>query len=203
MAAPPTDAPATEVATSTPAIPEPQPQSVTTDGEGELPEPGAEAAIEEPVPVASQPAAQPAPAVESPATEVDLATFESAWPAIAARMRELAGPSRHALLKEVRPVSVADGTAVFELPAHLPFHLQQLRADSELHELLRRAAAEFVGGTFNMEFRAQPDTDETEVALEPVRAPNKDELLEDDAGAIDPTDLVVDMLGGEIVDDLS
>jgi hypothetical protein len=116
-------------------------------------------------------------------------------------MRELAGPSRHALLKEVRPVSVAGGTAVFELPAHLPFHLQQLRADSELHELLRRAAAEFVGATLNMEFRAQSEA--TAAAVEPARAPSKDELLEDDGGAIDPTDLVVDMLGGEVVDDPS
>lgn len=201
MPVPPTDEPATEVATSTPMISKPQPQSSPSDGDDELPKPEAEATIEESVPVASQPVVQPASADESPATEVDLATFESAWPAIAARMRELAGPSRHALLKEVRPVSVAAGTAVFELPAHLPFHLQQLRADSELHELLQRAAAEFVGGTLNMEFRAQSDADTAEGAVEPARAPSKDELLEDDAGAIDPTDLVVDMLGGEVVDD--
>ena len=119
-------------------------------------------------------------------------------------MRDLAGPSRHALLKEVRPVSVDSGTAVFELPAHLPFHLQQLRADSELHELLRQAAGEFVGGSLEMEFRAQTETEPAgEESLEPARAPDRDQLAENDEGAIDPTDLVVDMLGGEVVDDPS
>ena len=144
----------------------------------------------------------PAAPEQSPVADVDLATFESAWPAIAARMRDLAGPSRHALLKEVRPVRIDNGTAVFELPSHLPFHLQQLRADTQLHELLARAAAEFVGGTLEMEFRAQSDTiPVSEDVSDPARVPDKNELLEEDEGAIDPTDLVVDMLGGEVVED--
>ena len=181
------------------------------------PQAGEPPAVEEPpqpeqsVPAPPQPAATvpprdvvPAPDQEAAAADIDLATFESAWPAIAARMRDLAGPSRHALLKEVRPVSIDNGTAVFELPAHLPFHLQQLRADSELHELLGRAAAEFVGGTIRMEFRAQSETPQAEEAgPELVRAPDKDDLAEEDEGAIDPTDLVVDMLGGEVVDEQS
>ncbi len=146
----------------------------------------------------------PTPVPETAAADIDLATFESAWPAIAARMRDLAGPSRHALLKEVRPVSVGNGTAVFELPAHLPFHLQQLRADSELHELLGRAAAELVGGALRMEFRAQSETSQAkETTPELIRAPDKDDLVAEDEGAIDPTDLVVDMLGGEVVDEQS
>jgi DNA polymerase-3 subunit gamma/tau len=195
-------APTTAVASSSVPIIQPDPSSPPPDA-GEVSEPAAQPGVDRPTPAGSLPA-DPAPAQELPAADVDLATFESAWPAIAARMRDLAGPSRHALLKEARPVSVADGTAVLELPAHLPFHLQQLRADSELHELLGRAAGEFVGGALRIEFRAQSETSpEGEASIEPTRAPDKDELVEEDEGAIDPTDLVVDMLGGEVIDEES
>jgi hypothetical protein len=187
------------VPSSSVPIIQPDPSSPPPDA-SEVSEPAAQPGVDRPTPAGSLPA-DPAPAQELPAADVDLATFESAWPAIAARMRDLAGPSRHALLKEARPVSVADGTAVLELPAHLPFHLQQLRADSELHELLGRAAGEFVGGALTIEFRAQSETPpEGEASIEPTRAPDKDELVEKDEGAIDPTDLVVDMLGGEVIE---
>jgi DNA polymerase-3 subunit gamma/tau len=192
-------APTTAVPSSSVPIIQPDPSSPPPDA-SEVSEPAAQPGADRPTPAGSLPA-DPAPAQELPAADVDLATFESAWPAIAARMRDLAGPSRHALLKEARPVSVADGTAVLELPAHLPFHLQQLRADSELHELLGRAAGEFVGGALTIEFRAQSETPpEGEASIEPTRAPDKDELVEKDEGAIDPTDLVVDMLGGEVIE---
>ena len=149
--------------------------------------------------VASPPTASPEPMALA---DVDIATYESAWQAIAARMRDLAGPSRHALLKEVRPAGVEDGIVIFELPGHLPFHLEQLRADTELHQLLQQASSEFVGGGVVVSFRAQvAAANEPAVPPEPVRAPDKDDLLDADEGAIDPTDLVVDILGGEVVDD--
>jgi DNA polymerase-3 subunit gamma/tau len=141
----------------------------------------------------------PDPAAE-PAGDVDIATFESAWPAIAARMRDLAGPSRHALLKEVQPVRIEGGTVVFELPGHLPFHLQQLRADTELHRMLQQAALQFVGALVDVDFRAHSTDAAPRPAVEPVRAPDKDELEADD-GVIDPAELVVDILGGEIIEE--
>ena len=116
-------------------------------------------------------------------------------------MRSLAGPSRHALLKEVQPVRVESGTVVLELPAHLPFHLQQLRADTELHQMLQQAAAEFVGGSVNVDFRAHEGGGTPHPDPEPTRVPEKDDLAARDDGAIDPTELVVDILGGEIVDE--
>ena len=139
----------------------------------------------------------------SPATDLDLATFESAWPVIASRMRDLAGPSRHALLLEATPVSIADGCVVFELPAHLPFHLERLKVDSELHQLLAQASAEAVGGLVDVEFRAKGEAEESAAAAtdtEPERAPEKQDLADDDEGAIDPTSLVVDMLDGEVIE---
>ena len=180
---------------------EPKPSEAETIEEPRS-KPPATGATEEPPP-ASAPAPQavaPAPAPAGSSVDIDLATFESAWPAIAARIRDLAGPSKHALLKEAQPVGVTSGTVIFELPSHLPFHLQQLRADRELHELLRRAATELVGGPVDVEFRSHAD-EPSKTPSEPTRAPDKDDLLDEDDGGIDPTELVVDILGGEIIDE--
>jgi DNA polymerase-3 subunit gamma/tau len=146
---------------------------------------------------ASEPAALAAAA--KPLVDLDIATFESAWPAIAARMRDISGPSKHALLKEAQPVEVNGGTVSFELPHHLPFHLEQLRADSSLHQMLQQAASEFLGGSITVEFRGAEGVTPPPVPTEPTRAPDKDDLVEEDEGAIDPTDLVVDILGGEVI----
>lgn len=151
-----------------------------------------------------EPASTPSETPQSqPTADVDIATYRSAWPVIASRMRDLAGPSRHALLLEASPTSVEDGRVVFELPAHLPFHLERLRTDAELHQLLAQASVEAVGGSVFVEFRAMGEAD-TAVAdsreVEPERAPEKDDLDEEDEGAIDPMSLVVDMLDGEVIE---
>ena len=155
----------------------------------------------EPAPVEPDSDVPAAPATPAPGRDLDLATYESAWPAIAARMRDLAGPSKHALLLEARPAAVSSGKVVFELPGHLPFHLERLRADSQLHELLSQASAEFVGTSIGVEFQAKDGEPAPKPAPEPTRAPDKDSLVEEDDGAIDPTSLVVDILGGEVLDD--
>jgi DNA polymerase-3 subunit gamma/tau len=153
-----------------------------------------------PAPVAPEAAPEPLVAA-APAKELDIATYESAWPAIAARMRDLAGPSQHALLLEARPAAVNGSTVVFELPSHLPFHLERLRADTQLHGLLGQAAAEFVGVSTTVEFRAENGGTVPAPAPEPTRVPDKNTLVEEGDAAIDPTSLVVDILGGEVVDD--
>lgn len=147
--------------------------------------------------VAEAPTGKPAPV-----TELTLATFESAWPALAARMRDVAGPSRHALLKEATPVAVDGATVTFVIPGHLPFHLEQLRADPDLHEQLGRVAAEMLGGSVAVEFVAAGDPPlSDDVSVDTERAPDKDGLLEADSAGVDPTELVVDMLGGEVIDE--
>jgi len=151
---------------------------------------------------AKKPAAAPT-STSPPATGPvpDLATFESAWPAIAARMRDVAGPSRHALLLEASPSAVEGKNVVFELPSHLPFHLERLKADGELHDLLAQAAAESVGATITVEFRAAgAPIRAASPHAEPERAPDESDLADEDDGAIDPTSLVVDMLDGEIIE---
>ena len=116
-------------------------------------------------------------------------------------MRDLAGVSKHALLLEAAPVSVHGTTVVFQLPDHLPFHLERLRADTALHELLAQASAQFTGISITPDFVAETSGDVAAApAPEPARAPDKNDLDDEDDGAIDPTELVVDMLDGEVVE---
>jgi hypothetical protein len=115
-------------------------------------------------------------------------------------MRDLAGPSRHALLLEAKPASIDAGRVVFEIPSHLPFHLERLKTDEELHNLLAQASTEAVGASVGVEFRTESDaTAPPPPRPEPTRAPDKDDL-EEDEGDIDPASLVIDMLDGEMLD---
>jgi DNA polymerase-3 subunit gamma/tau len=151
-----------------------------------------------PVAPAAAPTEQPAVAVGPIRADLELAEFESVWPALVARVRTDVGPRRHAYLREATPVGVDSGTVMLEVPAHLHFLLEQLKADVELQQAVITLADELVGGRIALAFRAA-DLDAAPEA-EPHRAPDKDRLLEsgEDAGD-DPTGLVVDMLGGEVV----
>jgi DNA polymerase-3 subunit gamma/tau len=147
-----------------------------------------------------------APAAAPAAEGLDLATFSVAWPAIVAAIRDRAGPRRHAFLKAATPVAVTGARVTFEVPAHLHFHLEQLREDHELHRIVSDVAVEMVGGSVDVVFTeggespakpgagaaADDDLDE------PV--PDKEQLMEAGEGrGTDPASLVEDILGGEIV----
>ena len=132
------------------------------------------------------------------AADITLAELQAAWPAIVARIRSQFGARRHAYVKVAEPVSVEDGVAVFTLPAHQHFHLEQLNADRELQSALADIAAELLGGSLTLEFRADAETAAGEEP-EPPRAPDKERLIEEGAARDDPADLIADMLGGEVV----
>ena len=131
--------------------------------------------------------------------DTDLATFETAWPAIVARVRDVAGPVRHALVRVAVPAAVADGTVVLHIPAHMPFHLERLREDTELKAQMERIAAELLGGRIGIAFASGDDDAGSEDDPEPDRVPDKDQLADEGEDAADPTDMVVDLLGGEVI----
>jgi hypothetical protein len=149
--------------------------------------------------VPAEPDLESAPA----AVPIDFASFQSAWPVIVSRVRDDAGPRRHALLKEARPMGVRDAQVILEVPADLHFHLEQLRADVELHRVVASIAADVLGNdvafTFEPADGDAPGSDTLD--LDPPAAPDPSELLEEGDDATDPTALVVDMLGGEVVSD--
>ena len=129
----------------------------------------------------------------------DLDTFEGVWPALVARIRDEAGPRRHAWLKEASPTEVDAGLVTLEVPRHLPFHLEQLRADQDLKAMVRDIAGSLLGGSIDVVFR-EAAASEPPAGAERGRAPNKEDLAEpDEADDDDPAALVVEALGGEIV----
>ncbi len=144
----------------------------------------------------------PAPAVAvAPLEGLDLATFETAWPALVAGVRDDLGPRRHAFFKEARPIGVTGSEVTLGVPARLPFHLEHLKEDDALRVVAERLAAVLLGGAVRIRYDSIDDTEEPEVAPErETRAPDPGQLIEADEGAIDPTDLVVDLLGGEVVE---
>ncbi len=61
-------------------------------------------------------------------------------------------------------------------------------------------AAELLGGRTDIVFASGNEgTADPTPAPEPTRAPDKDDLLREGNDAADPTSMVVDLLGGEVV----
>ncbi|NOX22550.1 MAG: DNA polymerase III subunit gamma/tau [Actinobacteria bacterium] len=165
-------------------------------------------------------AAQP-PADVQPATTLALEQCSAIWPSVVARVRDVVGPRRHALLKEASPSRVDGATLILAVPEHLPFHLEQLRHDDELMIAVGRIVAESSDGTVEVQFEGATDsatpgaatgsaeraskTDQAgatdSLETEPERVPDKDDLLNAGEAGTDPTTLVQDILGGEIVKD--
>jgi len=128
-----------------------------------------------------------------------MADFDRVWPAVVATIRTDVGPRRHALLREATPSAVERGTVVFEVAAHMHFHLEQLKADAELTEAICSVASEQLGQPVAIVYRSA-DSEAAVVDAEPERAPDKDDLVAADSDdAVDPADTVLDMLGGEII----
>ncbi|HSL84095.1 MAG TPA: DNA polymerase III subunit gamma/tau, partial [Thermoanaerobaculia bacterium] len=170
---------------------------------------------------ASPAAPEPPPAPEAPAAPasgLDMEAVDAAWPQLVSLVRDEAGPRRYALFRETRPIAVEGATIVLGIGAHLPFHLAQLREDDRLTAVVEGAAASLLGGAVAVEYRtvdgdplprgssagAGEDGGGGEDGGDggtPERVPDKDQLTDGGDGGIDPTELLADLLGGEIVED--
>ncbi|NIR42127.1 MAG: hypothetical protein GWO22_41290, partial [Actinobacteria bacterium] len=95
---------------------------------------------------------EPAPPAE--AVAVDMAAIDGLWPALVARVRDEAGPRRHALFRETSPAAVEDGALVLEVPGHLPFHLAQLQEDDRLTAILTSVVQELSGAPLRVHYRS-------------------------------------------------
>lgn len=157
-----------------------------------------------PVEEASEPgheaAGTVAPAPE-PAGELTLSALSAVWPVVVARVRSDFGARRHAFVRVAEPQSVEGSTAVLTLPAHQHFHLEQLNADDELLQALEATTAELLGTPVALHFQSDEAAASAATAPdEPSRAPDQDQL-DDGPEREDPEDLVVDMLGGKVVEE--
>ncbi|HSM02407.1 MAG TPA: hypothetical protein VK960_08235, partial [Acidimicrobiia bacterium] len=150
--------------------------------------------------VAEESTAEPEPAM--PPAEFDLETVDQKWPAIVARIREEAGPRRFAFFREARPAEVDGSTLVLEIPEQFKFHLEALTEDDRLNTIVMAVLSDALGGSTRVAYRSGAVDVEPEVSRsqDPDRAPDESELADEEDGGIDPTDLVVDILGGEVVE---
>lgn len=102
--------------------------------------------------------------------------------------------------------------AILTLPTHQHFHLEQLNADDQLLQALESITAEVLGRTVKLQFRSDDDTaalaaddgedgeDGEAAEREPTRAPEPDQL-DEGSNREKPEDLIVDMLGGTVVEE--
>ncbi len=137
---------------------------------------------------------------DMPPAKLTLKAVESSWPALVGKVRAAAGLRRYTLLKEATPGEVEGDQLTLHVPAHLTFHLESLQEDQALRALIEEAASELLEGRVRIVYSPGP-VDEPEVAeVTPLRAPEAHELTEATEGGIDPTELVKDLLGGEVVE---
>jgi DNA polymerase-3 subunit gamma/tau len=142
------------------------------------------------------------PQQAAPPAEFDLEAVDQKWPAIVARIRDEAGPRRFAFFREARPAEVDGSTLVLEIPEQFKFHLEALTEDDRLNTIVMAVLSEALGGSTRVSYRSgaidlEPDVSR---AHDPLRAPDESEMGDSAEGGIDPTDLVVDLLGGEVVE---
>ena len=170
--------------------------------------PPTDAPFEKP-PTLESTVAVPPPAMkdEMPDAELTMREVEAAWPALVGKVREAVGPRRYALLKEAAPGTAERNKLVLHLPAHLTFHLESLQEDSALREVVEMAASDLLGGRVRVSYAAGPGGDgplttaTDRLPDSPSRAPAPGDLVGEADGGIDPTKLVEELLGGEVVDE--
>ena len=141
---------------------------------------------------------------EMPAATFTMGAVESAWPALVGKVREAVGPRRYALLKEAAPGAADGNTLTLHVPAHLTFHLESLKEDQALREVVAMAASDLLGGRVVIRYESGPESGggrQEPIIDTPLRAPDPAELVGETDGGVDPTKLVEDILGGEVVDD--
>lgn len=132
-------------------------------------------------------------------TDITMDQFNKAWPAIMAEVRQTVGPRRQALLREAFPRSMSGSTVMFEVAAHMHFHLEQLKADEGIADAIGDATMEHLGSRIGVSFRSA-DAPTAVVETELERVPDKDDLMSaDDDDAIDPVAVVADILNGQII----
>lgn len=159
----------------------------------------------EPVPVTpspKQPEPELAQRIEEPKTSVSpisntapIAGLHEVWGTLIAGVREAIGSRRWALFREVVPGALEGNNVVLHVPHD--FHLEALQTDPVVGAVVATKAGDLLGMEVTVTFRSSEGEPESlEVELD------KDRLFEAPADVADPTALVRDMLGAEVVEEI-
>lgn len=200
--------PATPVAPVQPSAPEPpveKPELAATEQTPMEPVVAPTAEVREPVETVEEPASA-AVATVTPlpdsGKEIAFLDLQSAWPALVAGVRDILGSRKYALFREASPGAVEGSILIMHLPEHRGFHLEQLKSDPTVAAIVATKASDLLGAQVTVEFRAVGGS---EAAPEPDEAPmipDKDDLAEAPAEGTDPTSLMSEFLGAEVVDEV-
>jgi DNA polymerase-3 subunit gamma/tau len=137
---------------------------------------------------------------------VTLLDFQSIWLNLIANVRDRLGSVRYALLREGSPGAVEGSVLLVHVPTHLGFHLSRLAGDEEVAAVVSAECSALLGNEVRVEFRAADDASAAAPVVEArgterAPIPDKDELPEAPEEEFDPTSLVTDLLGGEVVEE--
>src|SRR5690554_2295139 len=159
---------------------------------------GAEREESRPAPAASEP--EPAPQSKAGEPPLQFSQLQEIWPSLFGSLRDVLGARRWALFREVVPGGTEDSTIILHVPHE--FHLVQLQEDPAVAKVVSTRASDLLGRPVSVRFAAPDgpgstggdDTDD-EIDIAP------EQLLEEPATEIDPTKLLEQELGAEVVEE--
>lgn len=157
------------------------------------PEPSAE---QEKTAAEPEKAAAATPAAEGPPLE--FSQLQSVWPGLFGGLRDVLGARRWALFREVVPAGVDGSTIILNVPHQ--FHLEQLQEDPAVAKVVATKAGDLLGRPVTVRFVSEQGgagsgDESTEIDLD------SEQLFDGPATETDPTKLLADELGAELVDD--
>src|SRR5690554_3886170 len=154
---------------------------------------------EEPAPGAPAPETEPARQESSGDPPLQFAQLQEIWPSLFGSLRDVLGSRRWALFREVIPGGTENATIILHVPHE--FHLVQLQEDPAVAKVVATRASDLLGRPVSVRFAAPDgeggaqadDVEEIDLAAE--------QLFEEPATEIDPTKLLEQELGAEVVEE--
>lgn len=132
-----------------------------------------------------------------------MAQLQSIWPGLFGGLRDVLGARRWALFREVVPAGV-DGAAIILTVPHL-FHLEALQEDPAVAKVVATKAGDLLGRPVQVRFAAQDGSPAAGHVAEADEVEEVDlsteQLVDAPADDVDPTKLLEEELGAELIDD--
>jgi len=138
--------------------------------------------------------------VEQPAAasgiDISFEQLQSVWPGLFGSLHDVLGTRRWALFREAVPAAVEGDTIILEL-AH-DFHLQSITSDDAVTSIVATRASDLLGTPVRVQFRLREGALDA-TATEPTI--DIGQLEDRPAGSTDPTTLLQNELGAEVIED--
>ncbi|HEX2153139.1 MAG TPA: DNA polymerase III subunit gamma/tau [Acidimicrobiia bacterium] len=180
----------------------------------------APARVEEPVPAAARvpdeltapedtSAGEASPETETPEPEsetkeaggppLQFSQLQSVWPGLFGGLRDVLGARRWALFREVVPAGVEGSTVILHVP-HV-FHLEQLQEDPAVAKVVATKCGDLLGRPVTIRFASSEGTAVPSVGSDEEIDLASEQLFEGPSEEVDPTKLLENELGAELVDE--